>query len=145
MVRISRSKAVARRRRFSALIVLPLPVTALVASASQPRLSVAGLSPVPTRDTVVNKVITTSFDLALTQPHRTELSSFIADLSNPASPNYRHFLTPAQYARRFGATASTVRAVRTLLHEVRPSRGPPQRRSQRAAPDGDDDTDRPRL
>src|SRR5271154_3097679 len=93
------------------LVVLPLPVTALVASASQARLSVNGLSPVPTHDTVINKVITTSFDLALAQPHRGQLTSFIADLSNPSSPNYHHFLTPSQYAHRYGATPSTVRAV----------------------------------
>jgi subtilase family serine protease len=67
---------------------------------------------VPTKDAVVNKVITTSFDLALTQPHQSALSSYIASLSNPSSPNYQHFLTPAQYARRFGATAATVKTVR---------------------------------
>src|ERR1700722_14465449 len=88
----------------ASLVVLPLSVTALVASASQPRLSVTGLSPVPTRDTVVNKVITTSFDLALSQPHRAQLSSFISDLSDPASPNYQRFLTPSQYARHYGAS-----------------------------------------
>ncbi len=97
------------------LVVLPLPVTALVASASQPRLSVSGLSPVATSDPVISKVITTSFDLALTQPHQTQLSSFISDLSNPASPHYHHFLSPSQYAHRYGATAATVHAVRTYF------------------------------
>jgi subtilase family serine protease len=112
---------VGSRRRWRAvavaatLVVLPLPVTALVASASQPRLSVSGLSPVPTRDTVVNKVITTSFDLALSQPHQAQLSSFIANLSNPASPNYQRFLTPSQYARHYGASAASVRAVRAYF------------------------------
>ncbi|MCU1363662.1 MAG: hypothetical protein JWM55_1490, partial [Acidimicrobiaceae bacterium] len=97
------------------LVVLPLPVTALVAGASQARLSLSGLSPVATNDTVVNKTITTSFDLALAEQHRGQLNSFIADLSNPSSPYFHHFLTPAQYARRFGATASTVSAVRTYF------------------------------
>lgn len=94
------------------LVVLPLPVTTLVASASQARLSLSGLSPVPTSDTVVKTTITTSFDVALAQQHHGQLSSFITNLANPASKDYHHYLTPSQYAQRFGATRSTVRAVR---------------------------------
>jgi subtilase family serine protease len=93
------------------LVGLALPAAALPANASEPRVLVAGLAPTPTRDVVVNKAITTSFDLALTQTHRSALTSFIASLSNTASSNYHRFLTPAQYATRFGATSATVRAV----------------------------------
>ena len=99
----------------SSLVVLALPLTSLPANASVARVVVAGLSPQPTTDVVVNKVITTSFDLALTQRHQRELAPFIASLSNSGSANYHHFLTPAQYARRFGASASTVKAVRNFL------------------------------
>jgi subtilase family serine protease len=98
-----------------ALVALPLPLTTLVAGASAPRISVAGLAPVPTKDVVVNKVITTTFDLALRQQHQSELSSFIASLSNTASSNYHHFLTPQEYAQRFGASAATVNAVRAYF------------------------------
>jgi subtilase family serine protease len=70
---------------------------------------------VPTKDVVVNKVITTSFDLALTQQHQSNVSAFIASLTNTASTNYHHFLTPAQYGSRFGATSSTVKAVRAYF------------------------------
>jgi subtilase family serine protease len=76
---------------------------------------VSGLSPVPTKATVINKVITTSFDLALRQTHQSQLSSFISDLSNPASSNYHHFLTPTQYAHHYGATAASVTAVRSYF------------------------------
>ena len=93
------------------LVGLALPAAALPANASEPRVLVAGLAPTPTRDVVVNKAITTSFDLALTQTDRSALSTFITSLSNTASPNYHRFLTPAQYAARFGASSSTVRAV----------------------------------
>ncbi|HEY1762498.1 MAG TPA: S53 family peptidase [Acidimicrobiales bacterium] len=93
------------------LVGLALPAAALPANASEPRLLVAGLAPTPTRDVVVNKAITTSFDLALAQTHSSALTSFIASLSNTASPNYGHFLTPAQYATRFGASSATVHAV----------------------------------
>jgi subtilase family serine protease len=64
---------------------------------------------------VVNQVITTSFDLALTQKNQRELAPFIASLTDPASKNYHHFLSPAQYARRFGASSATVKVVRDFL------------------------------
>lgn len=95
-----------------ALIALALPVVALSASAVQPRLSVAGLSAASTKDAVVNRAITTSFDVAFTQPHAKALASFIASLSDPASPHYHHYLTPSQYAARFGATKAAIDAVR---------------------------------
>jgi len=37
------------------------------------------------------------------------------DISNPASPNFRHFLTSAQATARYGATAQTVATVRQWL------------------------------
>src|ERR1700677_516430 len=86
-----------------ALVALALPTLALPANASEARVRVAGLAPTPTHDVVVNKAITTSFDLALTQRHDATLTSFIASLTNTASPNYHRFLTPSQYAARFGA------------------------------------------
>ncbi len=95
----------------AALVGLAVPVAVIPANASVPRVLVAGLAPTPTRDVVVNKSITTSFDLALAGTHQAALTSFIAILSDTASPNYRHFLTPSQYARRFGATSSSVKSV----------------------------------
>jgi subtilase family serine protease len=98
-----------------ALVALSLPFTALSAGASQPRVVVAGVTPLSSTDVVVNKVITTSFDVALRGTNQASLSAFIASLSNTASPNYHHYLTPAQYASRFGATSSTLSAVRSYL------------------------------
>ncbi|MGA7835064.1 MAG: protease pro-enzyme activation domain-containing protein [Acidimicrobiales bacterium] len=95
----------------AALVGLAVPIAALPATASVPRVLVAGLAPTPTRDVVVNQPITTSFDLALTGTHQAALASFIASLSNTASPNYHHFLTPSTYAKRFGATATSVKSV----------------------------------
>jgi subtilase family serine protease len=68
-------------------------------------------------DVAIHKVITTTFDIALREPHPRELNAFIAELSNTASANYHHFLTPSQYAQRFGATASTMRSLRAYLTE----------------------------
>jgi subtilase family serine protease len=98
-----------------ALCALALPASALSASASDARVPVAGLSPVPTTDVVVNRVITTSFDLALAQPHATALRSFITSLADPSSRDYHRYLTPAQYARRYGATTATITAVRSYF------------------------------
>ena len=43
-------------------------------------------------------------DLVLPIRDSAGLKSFLADLYNPASPNYRHFLTPEQFTARFGPT-----------------------------------------
>jgi subtilase family serine protease len=99
----------------TALLTLALPLTALSASASEPRIVVAGVTPMPSSDVVVHKVITTSFDVALAVRHEAALSAYITSLSNTASPNYHRYLTPAEYGRRFGASASAVSAVRQYL------------------------------
>ena len=85
------------------------------ALASEPRVVVAGVSPVPSADKVVNRAITASFDVVLRQPHEAALTSYIASLSDTASPDYHHYLTPAQFAKDFGATASSVSSVRSYL------------------------------
>lgn len=46
--------------------------------------------------------------LALKGRHQAELRRLVAEVSNPTSPRYRHFLTNAQYNRRFGPTATEV-------------------------------------
>jgi subtilase family serine protease len=64
---------------------------------------------------VVHRAITTSFDLALTERHQAALSAYVASLSNTGSPNYHRYLTPAQYAARYGASASSVTALRAYF------------------------------
>ena len=99
----------------ASLVALALPLVASSANATQARVRMSGLAPVPTKDVVVNSVITTSFDLALTQRHRAALSDYIANLSNTGSPDYHHYLTPAQYAATYGATSSEVAALRAYF------------------------------
>jgi len=96
-----------------ALSALALPVTS--ALASEARIVVAGSSPLPAGVTIVNQPIRASFDVVMAQPNKTALLSFITNLTDTASPNYRHFLTTPQFARRFGASASSVAAVRSYL------------------------------
>jgi subtilase family serine protease len=99
----------------ASLVVLALPVAVTNAGASEARVDVAGLAATPTHDAIVHRTITTTFDLALASAHARALSSFLTSLDDTASTQYHHFLTPAAFARRFGATPATVAAVRAYL------------------------------
>ncbi|MHB1209551.1 MAG: protease pro-enzyme activation domain-containing protein [Acidimicrobiales bacterium] len=85
------------------------------ALASQARVVVANAEPVAPTSTIVNSTITTSFDVFLRQAHQKALRTYIASLSNTASPNYHHYLTPSEFAKDFGASPSTVSHVRSYL------------------------------
>jgi subtilase family serine protease len=93
-----------------ALVALALP--AMNAAATEARVVVAGSAPVPANVTVVPQSITTSFDVTLAPRNQAGLTNYIAGLSNTASADYRHFLSTEQFAQRFGASASSVDAVR---------------------------------
>jgi subtilase family serine protease len=43
--------------------------------------------------------------------NRDELASFLNEIYDPASPNYRHYLTPEQFTARFGPTEEDYAAV----------------------------------
>ncbi|MFH8339485.1 protease pro-enzyme activation domain-containing protein [Streptomyces sp. AM6-12] len=43
------------------------------------------------------------------------LVALLRDITDPRSPHYRHYLTPAEYQRRFGPTTHQVRAVTAWL------------------------------
>jgi subtilase family serine protease len=96
-----------------ALVGLALPMSSAV--ATEARVVVAGAAPIPANVTVVNRSITTAFDVTLSPRSTRALSAYIASLSNTASPNYRHYLTTAQFARRFGASSASVDAVRNYF------------------------------
>jgi hypothetical protein len=55
----------------------------------------------------------------------TALEAFATAVSTPGSPQYRHYITPAQFAQRFGATPGTVAAVRASLRSHGLNPGPP--------------------
>jgi subtilase family serine protease len=95
------------------LLCVALPATSAV--ATQPRITVAGVAPIPAQDTIVKKTITTSFDVTLAPRNASGLSSFIASLSDTASANFHRYLTSRAFAQRFGATASSVDAVSSYL------------------------------
>ena len=56
-----------------------------------------------------DKVMTLNLVLALRDPDG--LKAFLADIQNPGSSNYRHFLTPTEFTAKFGPTQSDYDAV----------------------------------
>jgi subtilase family serine protease len=86
-----------------------------VAQAAEARVVVARTTTLPGSATIVSRPITTDFDVALTLRDPSGLESFLSGLTNERSPLYRHFLTPSQFASRFGASPSTITTVRHYL------------------------------
>ena len=56
-----------------------------------------------------DKVMTLNLVLALRDPDG--LKAFLADIQNPKSANYRHFLTPTEFTAKFGPTQADYDAV----------------------------------
>ena len=59
---------------------------------------------------------TNRLDLAISLPlrNREALTNFLEQIYNPASPNYHHYLTPEQFAERFGPTEQDYQAAITF-------------------------------
>src|ERR1700722_12969387 len=62
---------------------------------------------------------TTSLPLVVTLNPRdpAALAAEVQAISDPSSPEYRHFLTPSQFAQQFGPTTSTVKQVTSALQQ----------------------------
>ncbi len=93
--------------------VLALP--AVSAQALQARVAVAPAATLTGVDHLVASGPPAPIDLVLTSAHPAALETFLSALSDPSSPEYRHFLTPRQFAQRFGASAAAVAATRRYL------------------------------
>jgi kumamolisin len=59
----------------------------------------------------MSKSQTMSLDLVLPLRDPTGLSAFLADIYNPASPNFHHFLTVSEFTAKFGPTQADYDAV----------------------------------
>ncbi|MBC3839871.1 hypothetical protein GXW82_05520 [Streptacidiphilus sp. 4-A2] len=53
--------------------------------------------------------------VSLAQRDQAGLTTFLSEVANPASAQYKHYLTVKQFAGRFGATPATVASVRSYL------------------------------
>src|SRR5690242_14235122 len=111
----------------SVLVVAVVSAEALLGSARAGQSSSAPSSAVANRQTLRGHVpavvsqlaplgqvaASTRLNLALGLPLRDPagLSTFLRQISDPASPLYRHYLTPQQFADRFGPTEQDYQAV----------------------------------
>lgn len=116
-------------RRILAPLLLTSVVTAAltvplstIARAAEARVVVAGTTPLPASSTIESAPIESDFDVTLALRDPAGLSRYLSGLTDAASPDYRRFLTPTQFATRFGASDATISAVTTYLarYHVRP-------------------------
>ncbi len=59
-----------------------------------------------------------TFDVVLPPANRAELDSLLHELYDPASPRFRHWLAPGEFARRFGPNPVLVASVVDWLHRA---------------------------
>jgi subtilase family serine protease len=97
-------------------------LSALAAASASAQSSLVTLSnPVPTAvksSTLVGHLPssqTLHVAVSLSVPRLVALQAFVNDVNNPASPNFRKFLTPAQVGQQFGPAPADVQKVVTYL------------------------------
>jgi subtilase family serine protease len=94
--------------------------TATAATANTPKIALAA-NPAPLlparamRLGAVAPASVISLDVTLKVPDQGALTAFLAGQSNRTSPYFHDFLTPAQFGRLFGPSASQVATVETAL------------------------------
>jgi len=88
-------------------------------AATQPLVAVpANVNPAVTSSARVADLAPSdqiSFAVALKLRDTAGLHAFLAQVSDPSSPLYHHFLTPAQFNARYAPTAADVASVRSFL------------------------------
>jgi subtilase family serine protease len=106
----------------TALIAGTVAIPGQVLAAGTPRVAIPGsrpawatsaadTGPVPAGTAIDARVYLAGRDPA-------GLAAYAQQVSEPDSPEYAHYLTPAQYQRRFGPTAAQVSGVRQWLTSV---------------------------
>jgi subtilase family serine protease len=58
---------------------------------------------------------TMKLDVVLPLRDKAGLDAFVADVTNPASPNFRHYITPKQFTEKFGPTLADYEAAAQYL------------------------------
>jgi len=88
-------------------------------SAMTSKVPLPGSAPVAAKHGKVIGQADKSNDISLTVSlqvrNQADLDRFIADLYNPASPNYKQFLTPQTFAAQFGPTTANIQSVTQYL------------------------------
>ncbi|MBS2533805.1 S8/S53 family peptidase [Catenulispora sp. NF23] len=118
-----------RIRRTLGVLAAPLPVFVLAlpvahaaapAGAASARTALAGtaaphLAAGAVRTGAVAADTPITLQISLTPRNQAGLDAFLRAVSDPASPQYKHYLTVAQYAQNYGATDAQVSALTTYL------------------------------
>jgi len=116
---------VKKRLRLIGLLAAPLPVLALAAApatASQAPAARTALSSEVV--SAVSRAAHTgtiasgqklSLEVSLTPRNQAGLAAFVKEVSDPASPLYRHYLTVPEFAAQYGASSATISAVSSYL------------------------------
>lgn len=76
------------------------------------------LTPVPVGDRLIGPAspsTTMSLEVTLQPRDPSALAAEVKAVSSPASPLYRHFITPAEFAQAYGPTAASIAQVTTAL------------------------------
>jgi uncharacterized repeat protein (TIGR03803 family) len=91
-----------------------LLLLAMTAPAAERQMLRGHLPPMTARSRPIGRFSGTNrLDLTISLPlrNREALTNLLADIYNPATPNYRHYLTPEQFVARFGPSEQDYRAV----------------------------------
>jgi YVTN family beta-propeller protein len=101
-------------------LLLAVPLPASHAGAVGPALVPlhAGLGAVPPGASLIGPTPTnTKLNLVVTLEPRdpAALTAAVHAVSDPTSPDYRRFITPVQFAARYGPTSAAIEAVRNVL------------------------------
>ncbi|HEU5439961.1 MAG TPA: protease pro-enzyme activation domain-containing protein, partial [Ktedonobacterales bacterium] len=99
-----------------ATVLLALLVAGCAGPSAAPRASHSPATsahakpPAPLRLGPTDPTRTIAISLVLRGQAPDQLGTMLAALNNPSSPGYHHYLTPQEFAVRFGASASTLAA-----------------------------------
>ena len=103
-----------RVNKTAGMVLVAAVVMAFSAGAQPAKQLLPGHMPAVARGTApVGRIASTRrLDLAVGLPLRNEeaLNQFLRDIADPASPEYRHYVTPEEFARRFGPTEQDYQA-----------------------------------
>jgi subtilase family serine protease len=112
MSRVPRTLALAACAIATAAALAPVAA----ASSRGIRVGVAPLVPAPTRLLgILPQATKLQVTVALAPRDPAALAAFASAVSTPGSGVYRDYITPAQFAQRFGPTAAQISAVRSSL------------------------------
>ncbi len=101
--------------------VAVVPIAAQAGSAPLVRPHQLAPEPAPAGSAALGSVPAgqpLQLSVVLPPSHQDQLTSLLAGLRTPTSPDYRHWMAPGQFQRRFGPSPTAVAQVVSWLHSV---------------------------